>query len=136
VQTVFWGLKKKLLSGFTKDMQWKICAEKVWMDTVSFATDLIAYAFFGVSPSVATRKIYGRRVFTWIMQGDLVRFALHHYLPPQNDVLNHMSICDALGRLHCWSWKWSVLFNLSFICRSRSELSTNCATTFFFALML
>lgn len=37
----------KLLSGFTKDMQWKICAEKAW--TVVFAT----YAFVGVSYSDA-----------------------------------------------------------------------------------
>ncbi len=40
---------KIVLSGFTKDAQWRISAEKVW--TVIFAPDIIEYAFVGVSPS-------------------------------------------------------------------------------------
>ncbi len=41
---------KKILSGFTKDTQWEISAEKAW--TVIFATPLIEYAFVGVSLSI------------------------------------------------------------------------------------
>ncbi len=42
---------KIVLSGFTKDTQWSISAEKAW--TVIFAPDLIEYAFVGVSLSDA-----------------------------------------------------------------------------------
>ncbi len=42
---------KIVLSGFTKDEQWRISAEKAW--TVIFAPDLIEYAFVGVSLSDA-----------------------------------------------------------------------------------
>ncbi len=42
------GVKKILsVSGFTKDTQWEISAEKAW--TVIFATHLIEYAFVRVS---------------------------------------------------------------------------------------
>ncbi len=40
----------KLLSGFTKDTQWEISAEKAW--TVIFTTHLIEHAFVGVSLSI------------------------------------------------------------------------------------
>ncbi len=42
---------KIVLSGFTKDAQWRISTEKAW--TVIFAPDLIEYAFLGVSLSDA-----------------------------------------------------------------------------------
>ncbi len=42
---------KIVLSGFTKDAQWRISAEKAW--TVIFAPDLIEYAFVGGSLSDA-----------------------------------------------------------------------------------
>ncbi len=42
---------KIVLSGFTKDAQWRISAEKA--RNVIFAPDLIEYAFLGVSPSDA-----------------------------------------------------------------------------------
>ncbi len=46
---------KIVLSGFTKDTQWRIIAEKAW--TVIFVPDLIAYAFVIVSLSDA--KVMG-----------------------------------------------------------------------------
>ncbi len=42
---------KNVLSGFTKDVQWKISDEKEW--TVIFVPDLIAYAFVKVALSDA-----------------------------------------------------------------------------------
>ncbi len=50
----FFGVKI-VLSGFTKDSQWWISAEKAW--TVIFAPDLIEHAFVGVSLSDA--KVMG-----------------------------------------------------------------------------
>ncbi len=66
---------KIVLSGFTKDTQWRISAEKVWKGI--FAPDLIEYAFVGVSHS---EVLIWRRVLIWITQRDLLTFALYKLL--------------------------------------------------------
>ncbi len=48
---------KKLPSGFTKDMQWKVSNKKTWIQLLLYIC------------------IYRMRVFKW-MQGDLVKFAV------------------------------------------------------------
>ncbi len=68
-QTVFW--RYKALSGFTKDAQWRIGAEKAW--AVICAPDLMEYAFVGVSLSDAT---FMRSVLKLISQRDLLTIAI------------------------------------------------------------
>ncbi len=63
---------KKVLSGFTKDTQWEIIAEKAW--TVIFCKSPFWICIFRSFPF--DQYIYGRRVFKRITQHDLLRFAL------------------------------------------------------------
>ncbi len=96
---------KIVLSEFTKDVQWRISAEKAW--TQLFAPDLIENAFEFPLP------IYGRRVLKWITQCNLLTFVLVKSLvfvplfnAPKKHVLKQAVICAALGRLHWSLWKW------------------------------
>ncbi len=61
-----------VLSVFIKDAQWRISAVKVW--TVIFCTWPYWICIFRSFPF--RRKIYGRRVFKWITQRNLLTFAL------------------------------------------------------------
>lgn len=56
---------KKLLSGFAKDVQWKVCDGKAWT---------------GIFVSFSGHKIWWKRVFKWIMQPDLLKFAVVNLL--------------------------------------------------------
>jgi len=70
------------------------------MDTVSFATDLIAYAFFWSFPfSRNSQDLWEESIYMnharWFSKACTPPL----FTAPKNDVLNNMSICAALGRL-------------------------------------
>ncbi len=100
---------KIVLSGFTKDMQRRIGAEKAW--TAIFAPDLIEYSFVLDSLSDKNNvweesiKMNHATQFTNIFISQLLVFGpLFNPPPPKKHVLKQAVIFTALGRL-CWSWK-------------------------------
>ncbi len=87
---------KIVLSGFTKDTQWRISAEKE-VDKSYFCT--WPYWIWICRSFPLRCKIYGRRVLKWITQWDLLMFALVRLLvfaplfnTPKKHVLNYFAL--------------------------------------------
>ncbi len=94
---------KIVLSGFTKDAQWSISAEKAC--TQLFCAWPYWICICGSFPFRC--KMYGRRVFKWITQRDLLTSALLKLLifaplfnAPKKHVLNYLAL--EMDAICCW----------------------------------